>query len=79
MFFGLNIILRPLAVLLSFIPIFEKIVSFITGSLVFLISLVLSLIIIAIAWLFYRPILAIALLLVAVGIIILIKKKLSAK
>ena len=77
MFFGLNLILKPIGTLLSFIPIFEKIVSFLTGGLVFLISLVLSLIIIAVAWLCYRPVAAICLLAAAVAVGVLIKNKIS--
>ncbi len=77
MFFGLNLILKPIGTLLSFIPIFEKIVSFLTGGLVFLISLVLSLIIIAVAWLCYRPVAAICLLAAAVAVGVLIRNKIS--
>lgn len=78
MFFGLNLTLRPIAVILSFIPIFESIISFITGGLVFLVSLVLSLTIIAIAWFFYRPFLTIALAVIIVGLILLIKNKIKS-
>ena len=77
MFIGLNLILRPIAVLLSFIPIFEKIISFLSGGLVFLISAVLSLIIIAISWAFYRPILTIGLSTVVAALIVLIKNKIK--
>ena len=77
MFIGLNLVIRPLVTLLSFIPMFANVVSFITGGLVFLISIVLSLIVIAAAWFFYRPFLTIGLLLVAGLIILLIKKRIK--
>ena len=79
MFIGLNMILRPLAVLLSFIPVFERIVSIISGGIVFLVSLVLSLLVIAIAWLFYRPVLAICILALVAALVIFIKNKIQAK
>lgn len=77
MFIGLNMLLMPLAVLLSFIPVFKTIVSVITGWFVFLVSIVLSLIIIAAAWFFYRPVLTILLLIIAFAVIVLIKYKLK--
>ena len=77
MFIGLNIMVKPLATILSFIPLFAKIVSFITGGFVFLISLALTITIIAVAWCFYRPFLTIILLLIAVAIFVLIKNKIK--
>ncbi len=79
MFIGLNILLRPLSVLLSFIPLFEKLVSAITGGIVFLISIILSMAIIAVAWLFYRPVAAVCLLVIVVALAVLIKKKIWQK
>lgn len=77
MFIGLNLMIRPLATLLSFIPLFSNIVSFVTGGLVFLLAALLSLIIIAAAWFFYRPVLAICLLVIAGVLIFLIKNKMK--
>ena len=73
MFIGLNIVLKPLSVLLSFIPIFKNIMSAITGGLVLLISAVLSLTIIAISWLFYRPLLTVGLFIIIAVLIVAIK------
>lgn len=75
MLIGLNLMVKPLATLLSFIPIFANVVSFITSGFVFLVALILSLTVIAIAWCFYRPFLTIILLLIVVLLIMLIKSK----
>ena len=77
MYIGLNMILKPLSVVLSFIPIFEKIVSAITGGLVLLISAILSLTIIAVSWLFYRPFFSICLFVIVAGLVICLKKVLK--
>lgn len=46
------------------------------GLVSFLIALILSSITIAIAWIIYRPLIGIALLVVAVGSVVVFKKKL---
>ena len=79
MFAGLNMILGPIATLLSFIPFFSQLVSAITGGVVFLISAVLSLTIIAVSWCFYRPLLTIGLLVIVAGLIFLIKALIKNK
>jgi hypothetical protein len=66
MMMGFNMMLKPLSVLASVVPLFGDIIGAGTGIIAFLIASVLSLITIAIAWIFYRPLLAIGLLL-AVG------------
>lgn len=65
MFIGLSMIFNVLRTLTAVLPFLANIVGFITGVIALLISGVLSLITIALAWLFYRPLLAIGLLLVA--------------
>ncbi|MDM8567162.1 TMEM43 family protein [Candidatus Halobeggiatoa sp. HSG11] len=73
MFIGLNLIFGVLRTLAAVVPFLANIVGFI-GSLVnFIIAATLSLITIAIAWIFYRPLLGIALLIVAGGLLYFLK------
>jgi hypothetical protein len=66
MMMGFSMMLKPLSVLASVVPLFGDIISAGAGIIAFLIASVLSLMTIAIAWIFYRPLLAIGLL-AAVG------------
>jgi hypothetical protein len=75
MYIGISTIFRPLSVLADVVPFIGTIVRTGTGIISFLIALVLSLLTIALAWLFYRPVLSIILLVVIVGLILLIVKK----
>lgn len=75
---GLNMILRPLSVFADVLPFLGNIVGAGTGIISFLLAAVLSLITIAIAWIFYRPLLGIILIVVAVGLIVAITKKLKS-
>lgn len=70
MFIGLRLILRVLSVLADVVPLFGNIIGAGTSLIAFLTALVLSLITIAIAWLYYRPLIGGALLVVAIGIAI---------
>jgi hypothetical protein len=74
MFIGLNTLLAPLTVLVSIIPMFARILRFGTKLLTGTIALVLSLITIGVAWLLYRPLIGLAVLLVAVVIIVIFSK-----
>ncbi|MDC0357196.1 TMEM43 family protein [Oligoflexia bacterium] len=65
MFAGFGMVLRPLSVLADIVPLFGTIVGAGTSLIAFVLTLVISFITIAIAWLFYRPILSICLLVVA--------------
>ena len=79
MFMGLKMVFKPLSVLADVLPILGSIVSFGTGIIAFLIASVVALVVIAIAWLFYRPVLAIILLAAAGGLIYwVIKRKKKA-
>lgn len=69
MFFGLILIFRPIAVMASVVPFIGKIFGFGTTLIAGAISIPLSLVIIAIGWIAYRPVIGILLLLVAGGII----------
>lgn len=74
MFGGFTAIFKPLAVAGSVIPFLGKIVGFGTSLIAGVLSFSISLIVIAIAWIFYRPLLGILLLVVAIGGFVLAKK-----
>ena len=80
MYIGMGMVFRPLSVLADVIPILGTIVGKGTGFVAFIIAAICSLITIAIAWIAYRPILAISLLVVAGGCLYLFisKKKAAA-
>lgn len=73
MWFGLMLVLGPLSMILAFLPILRQVTGALAGAVAFAVALVLSLLTIAIAWLFYRPILAIGLILGAVAIAVAVK------
>ncbi len=77
-FGGFALIARPLGTLADVLPILGDIVRTGTFTLSLLASLTLSLITIAIAWLFYRPVLAIVLIAISIGVAMIIKTKLKA-
>ena len=80
MFFGLSKLLKPLSVLADVLPILGNIVEIGTGLVAGVVALVCSLVTIAIAWIFYRPVLAIFLLVLAgAGIFFLWKKRQATK
>jgi len=67
LFVGLKIIFAPLHTLGAVVPFIGNIVEFGTGILAFVLAVALSLITIAIAWIFYRPLLGAALLVAGLG------------
>lgn len=79
MFIGFTLIFKPLSVLADVLPILGSIVSAGTGIISFLLAAILSLITIAIGWIVYRPLLGIILLVVAIGLVFVFKKKLTSK
>ena len=76
MFAGLAMILKPLSVIADVVPILGNIVGAGLGFIAFLISAMLSLTTIAIAWIVYRPLLGGILIVVAVALVVVIKGKL---
>ena len=80
MFFGFSMIFKPLSVLADVLPILGDFVEMGVGLVAGLIALICSLVTIAIAWLFYRPVLGI-ILLAAAGFLAwkLIQKRKAAK
>ena len=74
MLIGLSMIFRPLSVLADVIPVLGNIVGAGATMVSWLIALPCTLITIAIAWLFYRPVVGIILLVIAgAGIVLLLK------
>lgn len=80
MYIGLKMILAPISVLGDVLPILGNILEFGTGIIAFMVSAVTALVVIAIAWLTYRPVLGITLLVLAGALIVLaiVKKKKKA-
>jgi len=79
MMVGLNLIMKPLSVLASVVPFLGKLVEMGTGLIAFLLAASFSLVTIAIAWIYYRPLLGGLLIAGAIGLIIVIKGKLDNK
>lgn len=76
MFFtGLNLILKPIATVGAVLPFLGNLLSMGLGLISGLISFVLTFIVIALAWIFYRPLLGIALLVIAGGVGFFLWKK----
>lgn len=73
MFIGISMVFRPLSVVADVVPIVGDILRMGTGILGFAIAAPLTLITIAVAWLVFRPVLGVVLLVVAVGAIVGIK------
>lgn len=67
LWFGLSLLFAPLSVLAAVVPLFGKLVGAATGLIAFLLALALALAVIALAWLFFRPLLGITLLVLAVA------------
>jgi Transmembrane protein 43 len=64
---GIGLMLKPLSVLASVLPILGDIIGAGAGFIAFLLAGVMSFTTIAVAWIFYRPLLGVALLAVAAG------------
>ena len=80
---GLGAMVAPLQKIASFIPIFGNIFNWITGKLIFGLGFSISLIVIAIAWFKYRPLMSLMIFVGVIATIVLLKilskkKKLKA-
>ncbi|MBU3666112.1 MAG: hypothetical protein FGM15_09605 [Chthoniobacterales bacterium] len=64
---GFSLIFAPLSVLADIVPLFGNLVGAATGLIAFLLALAVALTVTAIAWLFFRPLLGIALLVLAIA------------
>jgi hypothetical protein len=67
MFLGLTFVLSPLKVLADVIPFMGSVVGVGTGLIAFLLSVIGSSLTVALAWVWYRPLLGVALLIVTAG------------
>ncbi len=67
MFIGLLAIFKPISVFADVVPLFGTMLGAGLGVFSFLLAFALSILTIAIAWIFYRPLLGIALLALALG------------
>jgi hypothetical protein len=76
---GINLMVRPLSVLADVVPALGSIVAAGTGIIAFLLALFFSFITIAIAWIFYRPLVGIGLLAVAGAAVYLTRARVAAK
>ncbi len=74
MFVGLALVLRPLSVLGSLIPLVGSLLGAGTGLVAFLAALAFSFTTMAVAWLAYRPLLGILLLGAAIGSLVLLRR-----
>jgi hypothetical protein len=67
MFIGLIAVFKPLSVFADVVPLFGTMLGAGLGIFSFLLSAALSILTIAVAWIFYRPLLGIGLLVLALG------------
>ena len=72
---SLCLIAAPLSVFASVVPFLGKLVGAGTGMVCVLLGLAWSLLVIALAWLFYRPLIGIVLLVAAVALVLLLYKR----
>lgn len=75
MYVGLSCVLRPLSVLMDVIPFLGDLIGAGISLISFLIALPCSLVTIAVAWIYYRPLLGIGLLVVAAALIVFLFRK----
>jgi hypothetical protein len=80
---GIGLVLRPLSVLASVLPILGDIIGAGTGIIAFLLGTTLAVITIAIAWIAFRPLLGVSILVLggalAYGIVHLVRKARAAR
>jgi len=68
MWLGLMLILGPLSMFFAFIPFLRSVTGFLVGIATFVVALVLGALTVALAWLFYRPLVSFVLIVGAVAI-----------
>lgn len=76
---GFGAMLGPISTIANFVPILGNIVGFAVALVAFLLGLAISLTVIAIAWLVYRPIIGASLLAGVIAVIIILFKYLKSK
>lgn len=70
MFIGMSLIFAPLTVLTDVLPIVDQLAELGTAIIAFFIAAACSSITIAVAWVFYRPLLGITMLVIGIGLIV---------
>jgi hypothetical protein len=79
MFMGIALVLKPLSVLADVIPFLGSLVGGVTALVSFLAAAGISLAVIAISWLAFRPLLGVTLLVLGIGCFVLIAGKLRKR
>jgi uncharacterized membrane protein required for colicin V production len=74
MFIGFFLILNPLATMASVVPILGSIVGGAAGLAAFVVALPLTLVVIALSWIAFRPLLGVGLLVVAAGLLYALRR-----
>ena len=74
MFFGGLLLLGPISALAHILPFLGSLVEIGSAIVAFFISAILSMLVIATAWIVYRPILGVVLIVAAIGCIVLLKR-----
>lgn len=67
LWFGFSMVFAPISVLADVIPFLGNLVGMATGFFAFLLALAVALVVVAVAWIFFRPLLGILLLAMAVA------------
>ena len=77
MFIGLAILLKPLSVFADVIPFLGNLVAAGTGLIAFVLAVFFTLMVMGVAWIYYRPTLGLSLMAVAVALVtwVLVKNK----
>ena len=75
MWIGLGLVFKPMSVMMDVIPMLGTVVGKGIGFVSFILAAMTALIVIAIAWVLYRPLLAISLLVIVVGLVVWLVKK----
>jgi hypothetical protein len=70
MSFGLKRIFKPLSVLADVVPAIGRVMEASTGFVAYLLAAFLWLIIVAVSWLYHRPVLAVTLLILAGAVLV---------
>jgi hypothetical protein len=79
LWFGFSILFQPLQVLADVVPLFGSLVGVATGLISFFIAFTLALLVIALSWVFFRPVLAVFLVAVAAGAVAVAVRNLAKK
>jgi hypothetical protein len=74
MFIGFFLLLNPLATIASVVPFLGSIVGGAAGLAAFVVSLPLTIIVIALSWIAFRPLLGLGLLVVAAGLLYVLRR-----